>query len=211
MKMKILVVGAGGLAREFSAFFSDTLDVVGFSTAHQLMSSKDDIAERCYPADVTPDQVGTRNCVIAIGDPALKHKLSADLENRGFTFPNIAHESAVLASQLPSTPSGIIISPQCTVGPAVRFGKHVYLNFMVGVGHDATLKNYIQVNPGAQVGGGVVVGEQVLVGSGAVLRHEVEIGDRSRIGSGAVVLGKIKPEVTVIPASSKKLRFPERS
>ena len=41
------------------------------------------------------------------------------------------------------------------------------MNFQVGVGHDARIDNFVQINPGAQIGGNTAIGENVLIGSEA--------------------------------------------
>jgi serine acetyltransferase len=116
---------------------------------------------------------------------------------KGFQFPNLIHPSAVLASKIADSKSrGIIISPNCTIGSEVTFGDHVYLNFMVGVGHDCKFDGYIQINPGVQIGGFAHIKSHVLIGS------------NSTVGSGSVVLTRVRVDITVLGNPARKLKLP---
>ena len=44
------------------------------------------------------------------------------------------------------------------IGPNTKLGQAVYVNFQVGIGHDAQIGDFVQINPGAQIGGLVTVG-----------------------------------------------------
>ncbi len=202
---KFLVVGTGGLAREFTEFFKDQIDIVGYIS--------DDIKEyqSCglpgvfYSDPITPDIVGTNKCVIAIGSPSIRQKFSRKLKASGFQFPSIIHTTSVVSYEVLS--EGVVVSPLCTIGPNVNIGKFVYLNFMVGIGHDCCISDYTQINPGAQVGGFSEIGKSVLVGSNATIRQNLKIAERSIISSGAVVLSNIHSSVTVIGNPARKLKF----
>ncbi|MEN7537964.1 acetyltransferase [Aurantiacibacter flavus] len=207
--MDVVVVGTGGLAREFAAFFSDEVNIVGFSSESSEEYSKFKLPDKFFEGDITPELVGTRYAVLAIGSPITKEAVSKKLESAGFVFPNLAHSSSVLATDIQELPDqGLIVSPNCVVGSDVSFGRHVYLNFMVGVGHDATFDDFVQINPGAQVGGAVSVGSRVLIGSGSSILQGLKVRDSSTVGSGAVVFSSVRPGVTVVGNPAKRLKLP---
>jgi len=195
---KILVIGTGGLAREFAGFFAAQIDIVGFSSAARSEFDEFGLPGQFWDETVTPEQAGTDLCAIAIGTPATKKLLGDRLAARGFRFPNLVHSSVVGMPKWTEASEGVIISPLCVVASDVTFGRHVYFNFMVGVGHDSILGDHVQVNPGAQLGGYSTVGSNVLIGSNASLRQGLTLGDNVTVGSGTVVVKDIADDLTMI-------------
>lgn len=211
--MDILVIGAGGLAREFASYFCDgsqDLRVVGFSTlAHAERESFDRPEPLFFGDDITPAEAGTAHAVVALGNPFVKARLHQSLRQRGFTLPRFIHPSSVVSGRA-ELDEGVVVGPNSVVSPAVRIGALAYLNFCVGVGHDARVGAYSQLNPGVQIGGGSVIGEQTLVGSGAVILQELQVGERSTIGSGAVVLSRVASGATMLGNPAKRMRALEK-
>ena len=207
--MDIVVIGTGGLAREFSSFFSSEVNIVGFSSTNTNEFNDFSLSGEFFGSDITPDIVGTKYAVLAIGSPAAKRAVSEKLKNLGFKFPNLVHSSSVISTNLLESESeGIVISPNCVIGSNVNFANHIYLNFMVGVGHDTKFESYIQVNPGVQIGGAVSVEEGVLIGSGSIIRQGLKVGKSSIVGSGSVVLSRVREGITVIGNPAKRLKLP---
>ena len=208
--MDVLVIGTGGLAREFLAFFSDEINIVGFSSTEKIEFEKYKLPGRFFDSKISPKIVGTKNAVLAIGDPIAKKTLSQKLKKLGFIFPNLVHPSSIIHTNInKASQEGIIVSPNCVIGSDVFFGNHVYLNYMVGIGHDVVFEDYVQVNPGAQIGGKVLIGEGVLVGSGSTIREKLKVKRLSTVGSGSVVLSSIGEGITVIGNPAKRLKLPK--
>lgn len=208
--MEIIVIGTGGLAREFSTFFSKEINIIGFSSINIIEFENYKLSGKFFGSKITPSIVGTKYAVIAIGNPKTKQAVSDELKILGFEFPNLVHSSVINATNLKNSNSeGIIISPNCVIGSNVKFENHVYLNFMVGVGHDCKFKNYVQVNPGAQIGGSVSIDEGVMIGSNSSIRQGLKIGKDCTIGSGAVVLSCVDEGITIIGNPAKRLRIPK--
>jgi len=207
--MDIVVIGTGGLAREFASFFAKEVNIVGFSSANKNEFEEFSLSGKFFGSNINPDIVGTNYAVLAIGSPNAKRAVSKNLKKIGFEFPNLVHSSAVSATQLnDKNCEGIIISPNCVIGSNVQFSNHVYLNFMVGIGHDTKFDSYVQVNPGVQIGGAVSVGEGVLIGSGSTIRQGLRIKNACTVGSGSVVLSPVREGITVIGNPAKRLKLP---
>ena len=123
--------------------------IAGFSSKNRAEYEEFQLPGEFFEDDVTPSMAGTDKCVIAIADPALKDKISENLKSKGFSFPNFIHPSAIVGTDMSTFPmQGIVISPNCTIGSNVKFGDHVFLNFMVGVGHDCVFDGFAHVTPG---------------------------------------------------------------
>ena len=129
--MDIVVIGTGGLAREFYSFFLSEVNIVGFSSTNTNEFNDFSLSGEFFGSDITPDIVGTKYAVLAIGNPAAKRAISEKLKKLGFEFPNLVHSSSVSATKLLECGSeGVVISPNCVIGSNVNFANHIYLNLL---------------------------------------------------------------------------------
>lgn len=207
-----MVVGSGGLAREFSSFFSGQLtdfSIVGFSTTNLDDHRNFSLPGKAFGQEISPDTVGTNNAVIAIGNPVVKKALSDKLRSSGFSFPSFRHPSSIISNSA-QLGEGVVVSPNCVVSANAKLESFSYLNFGVGVGHDSIVGSFCQVNPGAQVGGSTRIGSQTLIGSGATVLPRLEIGELVTVGSGSVVLSNIPDNTTVLGNPAKRLQMFDR-
>jgi sugar O-acyltransferase (sialic acid O-acetyltransferase NeuD family) len=205
----IILIGTGGLAREFCSYFyelNNIISISGFSSKthdeHRLYT----LPGNLFEDDITPEIVGTNEVVIAIGNPSKKKIISERLRKLGFFFPSFIHPSSVVSNKA-VLGEGVIISPNCTVSPNVIINDFCYLNFGVGVGHDAILGNFCQVNPGVQIGGFSNIGDETLVGSGSTILQNVIIGSCATVASGSVVFASVANGTTVMGNPAKRMQF----
>jgi len=208
----VLVVGTGGLAREFSSYFYDHtkyINIIGFSTTNPEEHAQFNLPGTLFGDEVTPDLVGTKNVIIAIGNPISKSLIYHKLKAKGFSFPSMVHPSSIVSNNI-IIEEGVVISPNCVISPNVTLRALSYLNFSCGVGHDAVIGRFVQVNPGTQLGGFTVIGDESLIGSGVVVIHGVNIGNRTTIGSGSVVFSRVVDGATMIGNPAKRLRAFEK-
>lgn len=202
---KILVIGTGGLAREFTEWFRDNVEIVGYWSTDHEEHLRFGLPGTLYTEDMTPDVVGTDLAVIAIGTPQVKKRMFDQFSGAGFSFPTVIHSSSEVSS-LSALADGVVVSPQCVISPNVSIGKLAYINFCCGVGHDTVVGDFVQMNPGSQLGGFCEIGQQVLLGSGSTVLKGVSVGDRATVSSGAVVFGKVAQGATVMGNPAKRMR-----
>ena len=200
---KILIIGTGGLAREFTSWFKDSFEIVGYFSNEHNDHSEFNLPGILYTENVTPDLIGTDFAVICIGDPVIKQRVYNEFSRAGFSFPIIVHHSSYIRAT--NLKDGVVIAPKCVVSPNVKIGKLTYINFSSGIGHDATIGDFVQINSGSQIGGDSKVGDQVLIGSNSVVLQGVSIGDGATVASGAVVFSRVSEGVTVIGNPAKRM------
>jgi sugar O-acyltransferase (sialic acid O-acetyltransferase NeuD family) len=201
---KILIIGAGGLAREFTSWFKDRFEIVGYSSNEHKDHSEFNLPGALYTENVTPDLIGTDLAVICIGNPGVKKQVYNDFSRVGFSFPTIIHHSSVL-SEWVTLKEGVVIAPQCVVSPNAKIGKLTYINFCCGIGHDALVGDFVQMNPGSQIGGGSKIGDEVLIGSSSAVLQGVSIGDGSTVAFGAVVFSRVSQGATVMGNPARRM------
>jgi len=208
MPVRLLIIGAGGFARE-------TLDVVEAIEARHPQSfivvGVVDDAPSALAARLLGDRgtqvIGTvrdfqdgsldeyfDQYVIAIGDPAARIRIAHGANAR----PSVAlvHPSASVGS-LSVLGAGTVVCAGVTISTAVRIGTHGHVNPNATVGHDAHLADFVSVNPAAVVSGAVHVAPGVLLGAGSVVLQGLVIGEGSVVGAAACVTRDV-PEATVV-------------
>ena len=210
MRKKIIIVGTGGLAREFTDFFYNQIDIIGYSA-----KDKEEYYEYCldntgaifFNENITPSIVGTDKVVIAVGSPELKYKVYKDLSSKGFLFPSFIHNlSNISRACYINDYQGVIISPNVTITTDVDIGRLTYINTACSIGHDVKLGNFCQLN-GGQIGGNTTIGNYCLIGSGSTIIEKRTIGNNVLVGSGSVVMTDIQDNVTIIGNPAKVFGF----
>jgi sugar O-acyltransferase (sialic acid O-acetyltransferase NeuD family) len=208
----IIVIGTGGLAREFVSYFcnySKQVSIVGFHSKNQDEHHMYSLPGKLFQGEIKPAIVGTDFAVICIGNPSLKRTLSEKLRTAGFRFPNFIHPNSVVSDQI-KLEEGVVVSPNCTISPNVVLKNFSYLNFGVGVGHDATIGKYVQINPGTQIGGFTNIDDETMVGSGSTILQGVIIGKRVTIASGSVVYSQVLDDSSMIGNPARRMRALEQ-
>lgn len=206
---KVLVIGCGGLAREFSDFFSDQVEVVGFSGLDGHDYKKYNMPGKIFTNDVTPAEVGTDQAVIAIGSPQVRHMIYEMFMGRGFTYPSFIHSSAMVSAKA-VLDEGVVISPKSVICANARLRKFTYVNLLCSIGHEAVVGPFVHINSGTHLGGGSIIGEKTLVGSGSFVLQKVEVGDNATIAPCSSVLSSVSSGATVLGNPALRMRVLEK-
>ena len=201
----VLVYGTGGLAIEFSSYFSSTVKIIGYFSDNKKRPENIFFNDKKIFNDLSDALKITTYCVVAVGDPRSKLYIVQNLISKGFKFPNFIHPSSIVKCNIAN--KGIIISPNCIVGPYVNLSNHIYMNYAVGIGHESKLGNFIQINPGAQIGGNCQIGNTILIGSNSTIRQGLKISDNSTISSGSVVFSNVEKYATMFGNPAKKINL----
>jgi len=203
---KIIIIGTGGLAREFTDFFADQTDIVGYSSKDQQQYLDYKLPGKFFSGEITPELVGTNLAAIAIGIPQIKLNLYNKLLAAGFYFPSFIHSSAIVAKSA-IIKEGVIISPQCVISADVVLNKMSYINCHSAIGHDAIIGSFVQMN-GGQIGGFTQIGDYTLIGSGSTIVENLVVGKNITVGSGSTVFTKITDNnITVLGNPAKIFSF----
>jgi hypothetical protein len=86
---KVLILGAGSLAKEFECWSSGYLDIVGFVGGANDHVPPSFVCPNKYFNDENIYDQNTRSLIMAIADPSLKEILYKKYTQQGFTFENI--------------------------------------------------------------------------------------------------------------------------
>ncbi|MGW8422522.1 MULTISPECIES: acetyltransferase [Comamonas] len=210
MEKRIILVGAGGLAREILSFF-DFVDV--FGDLLRIDFYIDDTGPSLEKFDYKINYLGPVSdfipnsedyFIMAVADPNIKHNLFDKLVNFHERFLKIIHPTAIVA-KTSRIGCGSVIFPYAVISADSEIGNFVNINSMSSVGHDAFVGNFSTLSAHVDITGGVRVGADVFFGTSACVIPRLKIGDGAKIGAGATVMRSIKDGQTVYTMPAKRL------
>lgn len=212
---KIVILGAGGFAREVLDIFmalnavSPQYEILGFideNPAHWGMQLNG------YPVlggfDWFDAKEGVQT-ICGVGNPAVRRKLIQRAVARGLTFCNAIHPTAALTPFV-ELGKGVVIAAGCILTNQIKIGNHVHINLDCTIGHDCVIEDFCTIAPGVHISGNVHIKTGCDIGTGAVIIQGLTIGEWSIVGAGAVVIKDIPDNTTSVgvPAKVVKQREP---
>lgn len=215
MTTEIVVVGAGGFAREVGQLLRDQAtagspwNVLGYVDDNPELQGKTvGRLPVLGPVAWLKDNphVAAAN---GIGSPAVIAKVATSLDLWGIEQPSLVHPRAWVGDEV-EIGKGAIVTAGCSLTTDISVGRGVVLNLNSTVGHDANLGAFSVINPLTAISGGVDLGEGCLVGTGAKILQYLKVGEWSIVGAGAVVIKDLPANVTAVgnPANVIKQREP---
>ncbi len=209
MNLPVIILGGGGHAKVLiEALLLQHREVLGYTDPDEALGMVlglsrlgDDQAILKYD----PEKLKLVNGVGSIASTSSRRRLYELFWSKGYRFQNVAHPSAVIASDV-LLEEGVQIMAGAVVQPGSRLGANTIINTGAVVEHDCDIGAHAHIAPGAVLSGNVRIEEGVHVGAGAVIIQGVAIGEKSIIGAGTVVLKDVPSCVTVVGAPGKVIR-----
>ncbi|MET9022551.1 hypothetical protein ABZV93_21480 [Actinopolymorpha sp. NPDC004070] len=204
--MTLFIVGAGGFGRET---YDAVLAARDSAPGNRALGNGRTVTEPVVFCDhvlagektrglpvVHPDEVDD-DFVVAISDPDVRARLSAELEGRGLNPRTIVHPRAVIGPET-VLGSGSVVLAMAYVSSSCVLGRHVQISYNSTLGHDCRLSDVTTVLPGANVAGSAHLAAGATVGSNAFVRQGLTVGAGAFVGAGAVVTRDVAPRTVVV-------------
>lgn len=203
MSKPIIVLGRGGHAKVvIDSLLSGSIPVTGIVDRDPVA-----VGDSIYGVPVIGgdelvfsfpyDEIKLVNGLGSIALPLARTRLFESFAASGYSFANVIHPSAIIASDA-ELGEGCQIMAGAVIQPGCRLGCNVIINTRVAVDHDCTIGDHVHLAPGVTLSGGVTVSEGVHIGTGATVIQGVHIGSGSLIAAGAVVIHDIPSDSTAI-------------
>lgn len=207
MRRSLLVIGAGGHGR----VVADAAEVSGVWCEVAFL---DDL----YPELVSSGRwpvIGAlqgstavpgnwTDCVVAIGDNAVRLERQAYMRSLGLTAAIVIHPSAQIASDV-VLGEGTVVFANAVINTGSRLGEAVIVNTAATLDHDSRIGAGVHISPGAHLAGGVTVGDRSWIGIGAAVIQGKTIGADVTIGAGGVVTRDIADGITAVGVPARAL------
>lgn len=142
--------------------------------------------------------------ILAVGDPALRARISERYTVAQIEFATLIHPSAVVGPHC-QIGQGSIVMASAVLETHVAVGMHALINVGSSVAHNGILGDCCNLGPGARLAGWVTLGDQCDVGVGACIRPRITLGPRTRVGCGAAVVKDYPGEATLIGNPAKPM------
>jgi sugar O-acyltransferase (sialic acid O-acetyltransferase NeuD family) len=191
----LILVGAGGLARETLAAARLSRDVLGFVDDNPALHGRIiDGVPVLGSLDVIYDHPDAQVviCTASSQDRASRRRISRRLGLPAERYGTVIHPTASLAPGTIVGAGSIVLAFVAVTAPQ-RIGEHVVIMPHVTITHDDEIASYVTFAARVALAGAVTVGEAAYLGSGALVREGVSIGDGAMVGMGAVVLTDVPP------------------
>ncbi|AOR36590.1 acetyltransferase [Streptomyces fodineus] len=207
---ELLIVGAGGFARETAQAVRDTggIKLLGHLDDNAALHGTEvDGVPVLGGCDLVHDLPGAR-VVICVGNPrdyAARARLVRRLGLPADRYATVIHPTAAV-SESSSVGPGSVLLAHCVLTAAVRVGAHVAVMPHVVLTHDDMVEDYVTIASGVRLGGGVRLEGGSYVGSGALVREGTSVGAWSLIGMGSTVLGDVPPGEVWAGSPARRLR-----
>jgi sugar O-acyltransferase (sialic acid O-acetyltransferase NeuD family) len=206
---KIVILGAGGFARELLWVFREAndvnpqWDVLGFVDEDKSKHGKIICGLPVLGGFDWFEESDRKSVRVLSGvGSTLAKKHLADVSKRlGLEFCSLIHPDTRM-SQYVSMGCGTIITAGNIITTQVNLGDQVTINLGCTIGHDCTVGSYSTLAPGIHLSGYCKIGEGVDLGTGCIVLPGITVGSWSKIGAGAVVVTNVPDGVTVagVPA-----------
>lgn len=203
----IVVLGAGGHAKVvISTYEALGWRIVGVYDDDPKLWNTRILGHNIVGPFAQAETLEPQNAVIAIGDNAVRKRVSA---NSKHAWPTAVHPRAWVAPTA-VLGAGTIVFAGSIVQPDVRVGEHCIVNTAASIDHDCLMEDFVHVCPGTRLAGGVVVGQGSTIGTGAVVIPYKKIGQWVTVGAGAVVRNNIDSGLCVVGVPAKPIGINEK-
>lgn len=206
MKNPLLLLGAGGFAREAYSWIHQSNDM------YQVIAFVDEDPEKhgktLLGVPVFSDFRKYPFCdfLVAVGNPKLRESLFDRAVQAGLSPCHpIIHPSAIIGYEA-FIARGSIICPGVVMTVNARIEMNTIVNINATVGHDSVIGNHSNINPNASISGNVTAGDRVVLGTNCSIREKISIGSDSVIGAGTTIVKDVPPGTTMIGYKSMPLR-----
>jgi len=210
---KLLIVGAGGFAREVLwAFREDNKlrqcwDILGFidedAAKHGNIYCDATVLggfewlEKSIPSDI--------KLISGVGNPKTKRRFFEKSNHLGFGFCTLVAPD-VKKSPYVEIGEGTIITAGNIITTQVKIGRQVTVNLNCTIGHDVIIEDYCTIAPGVNISGNVKIREGAKLGTGVTVLPGLTVGRWSVVGAGGVVTRDIPDHVIAVGIPARVIR-----
>ncbi len=216
MTNRLVIFGAGGLAREFHDIVeavnaqdaqhgdAPTWEFLGFIDGSTQRDARVATRGPILGDDAFVEHLaeGT-HFVVAIAQTSVRRRVAELAESHGLVGAVIVHPRALIGDHAVTLGAGTIVAANAIITTDVTLGRHVHVDRGVQIGHDSVLADFVSTYPAATIAGTVSIEAGATVGSNATVIQGLTIGENAFVGAGAVVVRDVPSDVTVVGVPAK--------
>jgi sugar O-acyltransferase (sialic acid O-acetyltransferase NeuD family) len=199
---ELLLVGAGGLAREVAEAVRatnavrPTWELLGFLDDDPVKHGVLMAGVQVLDAVETVYEHPNAQVLLCPGRPdnymsrrLLAERLGLDNDR----YATVVHPTATVGTTC-ELGAGSVLLAHVDLTADVVVGRHVVVMPQVVLTHDVRIDDWATLASGVRLGGGCHVGRGAYLGSGACLREGITVGEWAMVGMASVVTRDVPPE-----------------
>ncbi len=205
----IIIVGAGGCAREIYYWANDTFSKENYKIKGFLSYNQKDLEGYNVKVDIIGNDDNYKiekndRFIIAIGDIDIKKRAVNRLKKRGAKFISLIHPTALI---IPTAKigEGVVICPHCLISDNAQLGDFVFVNTYSSCGHDVQVGKYCILSPYVALNGFVKLENEVFVGTHATVIPYKKVGFQAKISANSVVMRNVPSKCIVFGVPGKAI------
>lgn len=213
MVSKIVIIGAGGFAKEVYEVLMNKLDwtqetskFCGFLDDNENLHGKDLMGKKILGG---LDWLSTNrdvNIVLGIGSPHIKKKIVQKISTIGeYEYLTLIDQNAILGTDV-RIGKGVFVGAGSILTTNIEIKDFVTVNLACTLGHDCILEPYVTVAPGVNISGNCTLKEGVDFGTGGTIIQGKTVKEWSIVGAGSVVVKDIPANTTSVGNPSKVIK-----
>jgi sugar O-acyltransferase (sialic acid O-acetyltransferase NeuD family) len=190
-RSRLLVVGAGGHGRSVAeaAELSGHFEVVGFLDDSLPIGTTVLRAPVLGAVASLSDHQAASDCaIVAIGNNAVREKVTQQLVRAGLTLATVVHPRACVSPSA-VVGNGATIMAGAILGTEARLGIGAIVNCGAVVDHHATVEDYGHLGVNASMAGCSLLGQGAWMQAGAALGYGVKVPGGVTLPPGEAVDG----------------------
>lgn len=211
---KLVILGAGGLAREIQQIISDinaedsTFELIGFIDENvenhgKMIRQVPVLGDFEWLEKNKNKQIGL---VLGTGFPKIKKRFVGLVRQiRLFSFPVLIHPMAHIGNNV-KIGGGVVIMMHNSITVDIEIGDYAMINQGCSIGHDTRIGRFASLSPHCVISGHTTIGEGVDLGSNVATKPGVSIGDWSVIGLQSGVIKDIPARVVAVGCPAEVIR-----
>lgn len=215
-KRKIVLLGAGGFAREVLDIFDacnkvgQEYEVLGYIVESQYGTPGTFVNDKPVLGDFDwfDGHAEEVYAVCAVGAPEVRLHLVKRAKERGVSFCSVIHPNAILTRWV-TIGEGVVITAGCILTNQINIGNHVHLNLDCTIGHDVVIDDFVTLAPGVHISGRVMLSTGCYIGTGANIIDNLRIGEWAIVGAGSTIVRHVPANTTVIGVPGKIIKTRE--
>jgi sugar O-acyltransferase (sialic acid O-acetyltransferase NeuD family) len=209
--LNIIIVGAGGFARELrqfvpSCFPPDKYRLKGFLSNNPRDLDRYNLPEPILgdPEDYVPEP--NDRFLLAIGNVEHRRRIVEELKSHGGEFLTFIHPTAYVDSSA-TLGEGCIIYPFVTIMNQARLADYVTMNIYSSAGHDTQIGSHCNLSPYATMNGFSVLEDEVVLGTHSTVLASHRVGHGSKVSANSAVTSDVRPNTLVYGVPGQHTRL----
>lgn len=210
---KIVIIGAGGFAKEVYEVLLNTLVMgqeserfAGFLDDNESLHGSDFMGAKVLAGLNWLSENKNTEIVLGIGNPSVKRKIVKKIASMGdFDYITLIDQSAFLGRDV-RIGNGVFIGGGTFITTNIDIKDFSTINLSCTIGHDSVLEPYVTVAPGVNISGNCLIKEGVDFGTGATIIQGKTVGKWSIVGAGSVIVKDIPANTTAVGNPSKVIK-----